>query len=1012
MQKPATRAADSGQGTALGWPLCLPSRRSAEDTECGGHTRWGSSSSFRSHLVSHWSQPFHSGNHPQRFPTVPDPGRRMAVFSTLPLPYDPGGHGHHGCRDRSTPQEQVHRIDRPQPAVCSSRPLFAHVSEGETRNPGKETTHQFEIAERLHASKALQDRGVADASGYPTTRRLDDQDRFEKGLFSPFLSPSFPRPPPDHPSGETLPAPSPAPGSIRISVVMDEDHESSISVPPKPWTPIGVLHGRHSSTGGHKNHCRGPQRPGVDNPPTSGIVDQLGQVYASTNTPDRIPWPASGFQQYDLPSPYSQDEQHSTGEQSTHRSWNQYTTQAGSFSGQNELHQYGTPPCSPLHTISHEVEEPSADELSRTMGSQVDIGSTSHPGPAVLATGVQEVEWETNTRPAHTGELLDDPGDRCIAHRVGGSVENSGTRETDIWTLERGRTTAILQLEGTDGHQVRYPESDSSKVLSVDQKRQQDGSELCSQRRRQVSPSEHHSQGHLESPYSTPHLYRGRTPSRSGQHHSRRSFEETLLTPGLAVEPRHLPEPCSPGVGIAGNRPVRNSKQPSSTKILQPFSGPTLRSSRRLRPRLAAASPGIRKPAIRTVGKGSSKDSPGKRKSVVGHTNMDKQCMVPRPSGSCKRKVPTSPTIREPVPTSLQWTYSALRQAKVEVSSLDDLLTAYWETTGVSQECASIMLRNKAKKTVDLYRGGWRGFVNWCRNREPPDDPMLPKGALIVQYLQYKSSTCKSTGALGNIAAAIKYVYTSIGIPPWNGNMKLGHLKEVAAYLGGMRRIHPTQPRYLEFPDLTPCFDLVRSWDNATATEIQVRAKAVFLVRCASLMRSNGSEHILRNRMKFTSEGVHLVLDGTKESQGKQVPVYLERIESSDRKPHALCPVDALHAYISRFLRRNNLWIQADLPYIYQSLSTHRVASSLQSPSIQRIIRSDIFEPAGIPTEYKPGCLRGACASLAIKAGASMDAVLATGRWKDHNVFLQHYYRGGDASLGRRIIEFTEGTRR
>lgn len=615
------------------------------------------------------------------------------------------------------------------------------------------------------------------------------------------------------------------------------------------------------------------------------------------------------------------------------------------------------------------------------------------------------MEWETDSSPIRPGNLSHDSGNRRIAHRVGGSATDRRHSEGDLRTLERGRTASVLQLEGTDRHQVRHSESRSREGRSPHKKRQQNSGQLCAQGRREISPSKRHSQRNLGPPVGTPHSNSRHAHSGRRKRSSGHTVTEEVLSPRLAVESPSVSKSRRSTVGSTGDRLVCNSQQSPSASVLQSISGSALRRSRRIRERLETASPRVRQSSVRTPRTSGSKNPKRTSKRPSGDTNLEKQSMVSGSRRTVKGSNATAPTPRRPVSAGIKWSYCALRKAKVAVSNLEDLLRAYWETRGLSQDAITTMLQHKAHTTITLYKTAWKGFVYWCRGRVPPVDPMVPDGVIIVEYLQYKATTCESSGAVANVAAGIKHVYVSLAIPPYDRTATVGHLKEVSAYLAGLRRERPTKPKYLTFPDLTPCFELVSQWDSARTTEVRARAKALFLVRCAALLRSNGSEHILREYVKFTESGVHLLLDGTKESNNKQVPVFIERIVDGDDKPHPLCPVYALSQYIDRFLQRNGLWIHPEIRYVFQGLSHLKRPRGLKVARLRAIIQDEILQEAGIPRDFNPGGLRGACASMAIEAGATMDEVLATGRWKDHNVFLQHYYRGEKSSLSRRVME-------
>lgn len=303
------------------------------------------------------------------------------------------------------------------------------------------------------------------------------------------------------------------------------------------------------------------------------------------------------------------------------------------------------------------------------------------------------------------------------------------------------------------------------------------------------------------------------------------------------------------------------------------------------------------------------------------------------------------------------------------------------------------MLKAQQPTTISLYQSHWKSFATWCLEHNTHPSTATIQDAMNF-FMERKNQI--TSGSMNNAKSAIHNVLQHIQPAIWT-NLP----PEVTEFFKGLRKGNPTKPKYLEFPDLAPCLDLIASWTNAHAPEPQLRAKAIFLTRYAIHGRSADASKILRDDMIFTAGKWTFLIQSTKENSQSNTTCVISELFDSDGKPHPLCPVHAVRLYISRFLTTGgNLELGTNtigqwnlpLPFLFQSLTSHKKPSSLKAPTLSRIIKEEIFNLCGLE-DADPDCVRGVSATKAIKKGVPPDIVMMIGRWRNPQVFKTHYMR-------------------
>ena len=588
-------------------------------------------------------------------------------------------------------------------------------------------------------------------------------------------------------------------------------------------------------------------------------------------------------------------------------------------------------------------------------------------------------------------------GNGCFSDRMGcrGSIPKQ-SHGNNVWTLGTNGNTSEQQLEGTEDHTTGPSLSDSTGFQSSPVLGQQDHSQLHPQGRRQISTPQSTGYGNMEGCNESEYQHDSRSYSGCGQHSGRRTQSTQILPSGLATEPGDLPTYYT--TRTATDRSVRNSQQHPVSIVLQPVSGSKLRRSGRLQSTMEPTPARLRKPTVHSIVKSGGKSTQRTGTRTADSTSVENSPVVSGPFGDVPRNLSRAATTGRHVSPSVNTTRTTDSSPSMGMRIMEVQL---WidRNKGIPRAIAETSLSKIADRTWDSYQSHWSDFWTWCGQNDV--DWTCASISEILEFL-LKRSTEVSVQSVGNATTAIAFVYRQLHPTEW---LPKKFPTSISSYIKALKRKKPAGPKYLEFPDLTPCFQLVAEWDQWSVSEEQCRSKALFLVRASLFARSACVECIFRERMTFNENRITLVMNGPKQDSTKQVIVQLERLATATQQQSRLCPVDSLMAYMSRFLWKRSVtkasdieWKVPNLSGIFQGLSTNKNPTALSSKYLSKLVKEQIFIPAGIDTTlFSPDCIRGACATMALDSGMDQEQVMRIGRWSQLRIFLRHYFRGGDA---------------
>ena len=123
-------------------------------------------------------------------------------------------------------------------------------------------------------------------------------------------------------------------------------------------------------------------------------------------------------------------------------------------------------------------------------------------------------------------------------------------------------------------------------------------------------------------------------------------------------------------------------------------------------------------------------------------------------------------------------------------------------------------------------------------------------------------------------------------------------------------------------------------------------------------------------------------------------------IKLSPASDQCLDPVQALKCYLERTCENG---VIDDDTHVFRSLNSP--ADGITASTVAKILRSCLSE-AGLADEYTARSFRAAGATAAVKSGCEPDSARQIGRWKNREVFFDHYVYPGAPSITDQILSY------
>lgn len=165
------------------------------------------------------------------------------------------------------------------------------------------------------------------------------------------------------------------------------------------------------------------------------------------------------------------------------------------------------------------------------------------------------------------------------------------------------------------------------------------------------------------------------------------------------------------------------------------------------------------------------------------------------------------------------------------------------------------------------------------------------------------------------------------------------------------------------------------------------RARALVLLRLATLARSFDMENWRSDSVVIRADGMQVVAERTKHNPAPKT-YRIPRVISEDAEKRRLCPVAAFERYRDAYCNIrvcDYVWRAVKAPF--QRIKADTIASATK----------EVLVDAGYTREeLLPHGLRSVGATLARQGGATLEAVKQAGGWKSWETMLNYYLHAGD----------------
>lgn len=301
-----------------------------------------------------------------------------------------------------------------------------------------------------------------------------------------------------------------------------------------------------------------------------------------------------------------------------------------------------------------------------------------------------------------------------------------------------------------------------------------------------------------------------------------------------------------------------------------------------------------------------------------------------------------------------------------------------WRSLGVTEDAVNALSKAWVPATMKSYRSKVKRFSAYCQSigksvAEATSVDIINWHASLLQ------ARLKPKSVMGYVSAVVS-MRTHLGIAD---DRALLHLTNQALRAQGAV---PAGPRPV--PSLTALWNHLKVLkERDPQSRIDARARAIILLRLATLARSYDLQYWLTESVKIDKDHAEVTAERTK---GNPVSrrYTLPRVMAEDAFKRALCPVAALEHYLSLYKDLGSakyLWRKVVQPF--SNVKHDTIRSAVQKALTEAGYSSDVIKPHG---------LRGVGASLARKGGATLEAVKAAGGWRSWETMLNFYLHVGD----------------
>jgi len=308
-------------------------------------------------------------------------------------------------------------------------------------------------------------------------------------------------------------------------------------------------------------------------------------------------------------------------------------------------------------------------------------------------------------------------------------------------------------------------------------------------------------------------------------------------------------------------------------------------------------------------------------------------------------------------------------------------------TRGLTEDAAFFVSNSLTPNTVKRREREWLIWEEWAESNSVLASE--PTAIDMVNFISDKARQGMSLSVIKNLKSMIS---TRVEL---HSGVALGKTKLVKSALRGLTRSRPVQlPKYDEFWNVDVLVDFIRQMP--TELRKDKRAKAIVLLKLASITRSDDLSKMVESTLVFSEDMLTFYMKGIKsDSLNFSEQVTIRRFKDDTR----VCPVLALEEYL-RDLR--TFCSEVSEIGVFRGIVRPFKVLSAATISKQTV---EVMRAAGIDVDkFGAHSTRGAAASKALNKGSSVEQVMAAGRWSSWEVFNRFYNRATKGDIASSIL--------
>ncbi|XP_032363907.1 uncharacterized protein LOC116677742 [Etheostoma spectabile] len=337
--------------------------------------------------------------------------------------------------------------------------------------------------------------------------------------------------------------------------------------------------------------------------------------------------------------------------------------------------------------------------------------------------------------------------------------------------------------------------------------------------------------------------------------------------------------------------------------------------------------------------------------------------------------------------------------------------------SGLSEQVIDTIQSARAASTRSLYSGKWRVFEEWCERRDT-----IPFQCSVVDllcFLQYLMDEGRAFSTIKVYLAAVSACHVGFGDKP------AGQHPLVCRFMKGARRKLPVSRPLVPLWDLSVVLDALshHPFEPMEAVGMKfVSLKTALLLALTTAKRVSDLQalSVQQTCLQF-APGLSRVclrpnpafVPKVVESAYRCPSVELRAFHpppfcsEEERRLHMLCPVRALHMYVSRtavFRKADQLFVSWATPHKGKPLSRQRLSHWI----VEAI--SLAYECKGLqaPRGLRAHSTRGMATSWALFRGVSVAEICAAASWATPHTFVRFYRLDvSGPSLAQAVLEVT-----